>query len=478
VFDNIVAALVERLAPLLMSLGNGVCAHTPGLVNQWPTYDFMCRNMERLAELTVQHITLTIIAMLIAILLGVLIGVRVSSPPWPHRSSLWFWPVISLVLVFVVAGVVALITLPAEGSAIEQFSPPNVRTWGALLGAGEDPFLFRLAVLVQSAAALGLAAVLIAGFLPGEADWRLVGAALAGAILGPALIPHPILHTLLLQVYRLLAALSAGPALLSAAADVLNWLRDAAPLWALIVLLLVMGKLTKQITWRSYLAAVAGAYAIVALLGVFVVRPGSAPVPALIQMLLFAVFAVMIVFGERSADPVLYVVGVIFTIPSLAMFGIMIPIIGIGVEPAVIALVLYGLLPILRNTITALRELDPSYSEAGRGMGMTDLQLLTRVQLPLALPVILAGVRVSTVMTVGIASIATLIGGGGLGELIFQGINRTQPRMVLTGAIWIAVLALLFDFILGQGEIRWVSKGIRPDRGVQSIQDVQEVAGV
>jgi osmoprotectant transport system permease protein len=180
------------------------------------------------------------------------------------------------------------------------------------------------------------------------------------------------------------------------------------------------------------------------------------------------------VLGEKASDPALYVVGVVFTIPSLAMFGIMIPIIGIGVDPAIIALVLYGLLPILRNTITALHELDPAYTEAGRGMGMTELQLLTKVQLPLVLPVILAGVRVSTVMTVGIASIATLIGAGGLGELIFQGINRTQPKMVLTGAIWIALLALAFDFILGQGEIRWVSKGIRPDQK----RDTPEPAGV
>jgi osmoprotectant transport system permease protein len=225
-------------------------------------------------------------------------------------------------------------------------------------------------------------------------------------------------------------------------------------------------------------AAALGGYAFASVLSVFVVRPWVQTPSAVIQLVLFTLLALVLLLGERAADPTLYIVGVAFTIPSLALFGIMIPIIGIGVDPAVAALVLYGLLPILRNTITALRELDPAYGEAGQGMGMTDLQLLTRVQLPLALPVILAGVRVSTVMTVGIASIATLVGAGGLGDLIFQGINRTNAKMVLTGAIWIALLALAFDFLFGQGEQRIVSKGIRPEKGETTVQDIQEAAGI
>lgn len=477
-FGGIVNGLVERLTPLLTGIGDSVCARTPGLIGQWPTYEFMCRNTDKLAELTIEHVILTLVAMLIAILLGVLIGVRVSTPPWPERSSVWFWPVLGLVVASLLAGVLAVIALPADSPEIAGFHPSDVTTWGSLLAADAALGTFGTLVLIQSALMLALAAVLAAGVIPGGSDLRLVGVALAGAIVLPAVLPRPILHVLLLQVYRLARAVGLGGGLLTGLASVLNFLRDAAPLWALIAFLALLGNLSKRVTWRSYAAAALAGYVIVTLLSVFVVKPGGDATALGIQVALFAIFAVLIMLGEKAADPALYVVGVIFTIPSLAMFGVMIPIIGIGVDPAVIALVLYGLLPILRNTITALRELDPAYSEAGRGMGMTDLQLLTKVQLPLALPVILAGVRVSTVMTVGIASIATLIGAGGLGELIFQGINRTQSRMVLTGAIWIALMALAFDFILGQGEIRWISKGIRPDAGDQTIQDVQEAAGI
>ncbi len=477
-FTGIVNGLVERLTPLLTNIGNSVCAQTPGLVTQWPTYEFMCRNTNRLAELTIEHVILTLVAMVIAILLGVLIGVRVSTPPWPERSSLWFWPVLGLAAAALVVGVLAVTALPEDTAEIARFNPSNVTTWGHLLEADAALGRFGVLALIQSALMLGLAAVLAAGVLPGGTNLRIVGAALAGAVVLPAVLPRPILHVLLLQIYRLAQAVGLGDGALSVLAGVFNLVRDAAPLWALLGLIALLGNLSKRVTWRSYVAAALAGYVMAALLSVFVVKPGGEATALGIQVTLFAIFAVLVMLGEKAADPALYIVGVIFTIPSLAMFGIMIPIIGIGVDPAIIALVLYGLLPILRNTITALQELDPAYSEAGRGMGMTDLQLLTKVQLPLALPVILAGVRVSTVMTVGIASIATLIGAGGLGELIFQGINRTQGRMVLTGAIWIALMALAFDFILGQGEIRWISKGIRPDKGDRTIQDVQEAAGL
>jgi osmoprotectant transport system permease protein len=477
-FTGIVNGLVERLTPLLTHIGDTVCARTPGLINQWPTYEFMCRNTGRLAELTIEHVILTLVAMVIAILLGVLIGVRVSTPPWPERSSRWFWPVLGLVAASLVVGVLAAIALPEDTAEIARFNASNVTTWGHLLGADAALGSFGVLALIQSALMLGLAAVLAAGVLPGGTDLRIVGAALAGAVVLPAVLPRPILHILLLQLYQLARVVGLGSGLLNVLAGLLNFVRDAAPLWALIALVALLGGLSKRVTWRSYVAAALAGYVMASLLSIFVVKPGGDATALGIQVALFAIFAVLVMLGEKAADPALYIVGVIFTIPSLAMFGIMIPIIGIGVDPAIIALVLYGLLPILRNTITALHELDPAYTESGRGMGMTDLQLLTKVQLPLALPVILAGVRVSTVMTVGIASIATLIGAGGLGELIFQGINRTQARMVLTGAIWIALLALAFDFILGQGEIRWISKGIRPDTGDQTIQDVQEAAGL
>lgn len=469
-FDDIVRMLVRQLTPHLKALGDAVCAQTPGFVERWSTYEYMCRNTQALARQSIEHVILTLLSMFLAILLGVAIGLRVSSSPWPRRGSFLLWPVAILLVAVLLAGAIALALVPEAIPAVETFRPTDARTWDQLLDATPTGELYGLTVIIQAALVFGLAAVLVVGLLPGGSDLRLLPVALAGAILGPLLLPRPFLHTILLQVYRLVQGAGLDASALRTLANALNWVRDAAPLWALLVLIFLVGRLSPRLTWQKVLAAVLGGYAFGAILSAFVIRPGANTTMLVLQLLLFAVFAMLLLLGERAADPVLYVVGIIFTVPSLAMFGIMIPIIGIGVDPAVAALTLYALLPILRNTITAMRQLNPSIIEAGRGMGMTDLQLLTRVQIPLALPIILAGVRVSTVMTVGIASIATLIGAGGLGELVFHGINRTNTRMVLTGAIWIALLALLFDYILGQGEIRWVSKGIRVEEGQEAEQ--------
>ncbi|MDT8307113.1 MAG: ABC transporter permease [Anaerolineae bacterium] len=476
-FDDIVRMVVRQLTPYLKAVGDTVCAQTPGLAERWSTYEFMCRNTQALARQSIEHVILTLIAMIVAILLGVIIGLRVSSSPWPRRGSLLVWPIAILVVAVLLAGGVALATMPESLATVDAFRPADPGSWSQLLDAAPGNRTFALAVVLQAALVFGLAAVLVAGLLPGDTDLRLLPVALAGAILGPLVVPRPFLHTLLLQIYRLAQSAGLEGGTLRTLATVLNWVREAAPLWALLVLVLIFGRLSHRLTWQKVLAAALGGYVLGAILSAFVIRPGASTTILVLQLLLFAVFAMLMMLGERAADPVLYVVGIIFTIPSLAMFGIMIPIIGIGVDPAVVALTLYALLPILRNTITAMRQLNPSIIEAGRGMGMTDLQLLTRVQIPLALPIILAGVRVSTVMTVGIASIATLIGAGGLGELIFHGINRTNTRMVLTGAIWIALLALLFDYILGQGEIRWVSKGIRVEEG-EEVEQVAEATAV
>ncbi len=476
-FDDLVRRLVALLTPYLSPVGDAVCAQTTGLAARWPTYEYMCRNTANLAEQSIEHVILTVVAMILAILLGVLIGLRVSSDPWPRRGSFLLWPVISLLIGSLLAGAVAVVLMPDTPLDGAAFRPANVATWAGLLAATPSGSMFGLLLLVQAALVLGLAALLTAGVISGGSDWRILAAALGGAIAGPLLIPRPILHLLLLQVYRLAQGAGLSGSTLSALANILNWVRDAAPLWALIVFVLLLGRTSKGSAWQKLAAASLGGYALGAILQLFVIRPAASTTVAVIQLLLFLVFAMLMVLGKKAAEPVLYVAGIIFTIPSLAMFGIMIPIIGIGVDPAVAALTLYALLPILRNTITAMRQLNPSIIEAGRGMGMTDLQLLTRVQIPLALPVILAGIRVSTVMTVGIASIATLIGAGGLGQLVFHGINRTNTRMVLTGAIWIALLALLFDYVLGQGEIRWVSRGIRPEKEQQADQ-VQEAKAV
>lgn len=155
---------------------------------------------------------------------------------------------------------------------------------------------------------------------------------------------------------------------------------------------------------------------------------------------------------KKLSGPVMGVASVIQTIPSLALLGLMIPIFGIGVGAAIVALFLYALLPILRNTFTGIIGVDKDVIEAGRGMGMTDKQLLFKVQLPLAVPFIMAGVRTSTVINVGVATLVGLIGAGGLGILIFQGISMVRTELILGGAIPAALLALLLDFILGKAE--------------------------
>ena len=145
------------------------------------------------------------------------------------------------------------------------------------------------------------------------------------------------------------------------------------------------------------------------------------------------------------------------TIPSLALFGFLIPIPfigGIGRRTAIVALVLYALLPILRNTYVGLAGIDPAVLQAAEAMGMTDSQILWRVRLPLALPVILAGIRTATVITIGVATIAAAIGAGGLGTFIFRGVAMVSDAVILAGAIPAAILAILADLLLARLERR------------------------
>ena len=155
--------------------------------------------------------------------------------------------------------------------------------------------------------------------------------------------------------------------------------------------------------------------------------------------------------------PVLGFANVIQTIPSLALFGFLLPAPWIGARTdrlAILALTLYALLPLIRNTYTGIKGVDRAIIEAGRGMGMTDGQLLWQVELPLALGVIIAGVRVATVISVGLATIAAAIGAGGLGEYIFRGLAMVNDQVILAGAIPAAILALLADVSLGSLEKR------------------------
>jgi osmoprotectant transport system permease protein len=155
--------------------------------------------------------------------------------------------------------------------------------------------------------------------------------------------------------------------------------------------------------------------------------------------------------------PILGSANVIQTIPSLALFGFLLPAPWFGERSdrmAILALTLYSLLPLIRNTYVGIRGVDAAVVEAARGMGMTDRQLLWQVQLPLSLGVIIAGIRVSTVISVGLATIAAAIGAGGLGELIFRGLAMVSDSVILAGAIPAALLALLADFGLGVLEKR------------------------
>lgn len=156
--------------------------------------------------------------------------------------------------------------------------------------------------------------------------------------------------------------------------------------------------------------------------------------------------------------PVLMFANIVQTLPSLALFGFLIPVPyigGIGARTAIVALVLYSLLPIIRNTFTGISGVDPAIREAGRGMGMTDAQLLWKVEIPLALGVIFSGIRVATVLCVGVGTIAAAIGAGGLGMFIFRGVSMVDSRLILAGAIPAAALALFADFGLGALEKRF-----------------------
>ena len=169
---------------------------------------------------------------------------------------------------------------------------------------------------------------------------------------------------------------------------------------------------------------------------------------------------IMIARWPRWNKPVLAGANIIQTIPSLALFGFLLPVPWLGERVdrlAILALTLYALLPVIRNTYTGIRGVDPTVVEAGRGMGMTDRQVLLRIELPLALSVILSGVRIAVVISVGLATIAAAIGAGGLGEFIFRGLAMVNNQLILAGAVPAAILALSADVSLG-----WLERSLRP----------------
>jgi osmoprotectant transport system permease protein len=166
---------------------------------------------------------------------------------------------------------------------------------------------------------------------------------------------------------------------------------------------------------------------------------------------------ILITRVPRLSKPVLGGANIIQTIPSLALFGFLLPAPWIGERAgrlAILALALYGLLPLIRNTYAGIQGVDPVVVEAGRAMGLTDWQLLFQVELPLASGIIVAGLRIATVLSIGLATIAAAIGAGGLGEFIFRGLAMVNNQVILAGAIPAALLALFADFILGRLERR------------------------
>lgn len=170
----------------------------------------------------------------------------------------------------------------------------------------------------------------------------------------------------------------------------------------------------------------------------------------LIAVIIGVPLGIFISQKRKFSAPVLGFTGILQTIPSIALLGFMIPLLGIGPVPAIVALFLYALLPIVRNTYTGITGVDASVIESARGMGMNYGQVLRKVKLPLAMPVILAGIRTATVINVGVATLASYIGAGGLGEFIFGGIALNNTNMILAGAIPAALLAIFFDFVLSK----------------------------
>ncbi|WP_294835264.1 ABC transporter permease [uncultured Lactobacillus sp.] len=162
----------------------------------------------------------------------------------------------------------------------------------------------------------------------------------------------------------------------------------------------------------------------------------------------------------RVAKVVIAIASMLQTIPALALLAIMIPFFGIGKLPAIIALFLYSLMPILRNTYVGLMRVNPDTIDSARGLGMTNMQLILKVDIPLAMPVIMAGIRLSAIYVIAWATLASYIGAGGLGDFIFNGLSLYQTDLIFGGTIPVIILALLTDYLLGKLERKLTPKGI------------------
>ena len=184
-------------------------------------------------------------------------------------------------------------------------------------------------------------------------------------------------------------------------------------------------------------------------------------VSVLIGALLSIPAAIYLTRRPKIANPVMTAVGIVQTIPSLVLLGLAMPIFGIGFKTGLIVLVIYSILPILRNTYTGIKEIDGKYIEAAKGMGMNNMQRLFNVEIPVAMPLIITGIRISTVYIISWATLAALIGAGGLGDLIFTGLQTYNYNMILLGAIPACILALASSGLIGAMQKIIIPKGLR-----------------
>ena len=203
--------------------------------------------------------------------------------------------------------------------------------------------------------------------------------------------------------------------------------------------------MTQQESFIGFVSAQAGK-----LLEQTLIHIGLTFISLLLAVMIALPLGIVITRSKRLAGIVLGIAGVFQTIPSIALLGFMIPVLGIGAKPAIAALFLYSLLPVIRNVYAGIMGVDSSISESAKGMGMSYLQVLLKVQLPIAMPVIFAGIRTATIINIGVATLAAYIGAGGLGEFIFGGIALNNTNMILAGAIPAALLAILADYVLSR----------------------------
>jgi len=175
-------------------------------------------------------------------------------------------------------------------------------------------------------------------------------------------------------------------------------------------------------------------------------------ISVLIAIIIGIPLGILISNEPKLSKPIIGTTNVIQAVPSLALLGFLIPFIGIGSNPAIVMVVLYSLLPIVKNTYTGLTNIDGDILEAAKGIGLTKSQTMRKVQLPLAFPMIMAGIRISAVTAVGLMTIAAFVGAGGLGYLVFSGVQTVDNNMILAGAIPACILALLIDFVVGKLE--------------------------